>query len=162
MNLRDIGLQVASRRADLGLTQERLARLGNLSRSTIVHLEKGTLKDLGAAKLISLLTLLGLDLSIGGQDQVKKRSALEVASQTASVSYKNKLMSTDLASALVSGKIATADFPYIATLLDEAPLPIIVSAVEEAAIASHTRPKAIWKNIDRWTDEMHSPRPAWH
>ena len=161
MNLLDIGPLVASRRADLGLTQERLAKLGNLSRSTIVHLEKGTLRDLGAAKLFSLLTLLGLDLSVGNHDQGKKRSALEVACQRASVSYKNKLMSTDLASALVSGKIATADFPYIATLLDEAPLPIIVSAVEEAAIASHTRPKAIWKNIDRWTDEMHSPRPAW-
>lgn len=159
MNLRDIGLLVASRRADLGLTQERLAKLGNLSRSTIVHLEKGSLKDLGAAKLFSLLMLLGLDLSVVGQG--KKRSALEVASQTASVSYKNKLKSTDLTSALVSGKISAADYPYIATLLDEAPLPIIVSAVEEAAIASHIRPKTIWKNIDRWTDEMHSPRPAW-
>ena len=159
MNLRDIGLLVASRRANLGLTQERLAKLGNLSRSTIVHLEKGTLKDLGAAKLFSLLTLLGLDLSVGGPG--KKRSALEVACQTASVSYKNTLMSADLASALVSGKIPAADFPYIATLLDEAPLPIIVSAVEEAAIASHIRPKAIWKNIDRWTHEMHSLRPAW-
>ena len=50
MNLREIGLHVANRRPALGLTQERLAKLGNLSRSTILHLENGTLKDLGAAK----------------------------------------------------------------------------------------------------------------
>ena len=159
MNLRKIGLQVANRRADLGLTQDRLAKLGNLSRSTILHLENGTLKDLGAAKLFSLLSLMGLDISILGRQ--KKQDALEVVSQTASVSYKNKLTSADLAKSLSSGKISDANFPYMATLLDEAPLPMIVSAVEAAAKVSKIPPKAIWKNIDRWTDEMHSPRAAW-
>ena len=159
MNLRKIGLQVANRRADLGLTQDRLAKLGNLSRSTILHLENGTLKDLGAAKLFSLLSLMGLDISILGRK--KKQDALEVVSQTASVSYKNKLTSSDLAKSLVSGEISETIFPYMATLLDEAPLPMIVSAVEQAAKASKTPPKIIWKNIDRWTKEMHSPRMAW-
>ncbi len=159
MNLREIGLQVAHRRTDLGLTQERLAKLGNLSRSTILHLENGTLKDLGAAKLFSLLSLLGLDISMQGQQ--KQQNALEAASQTASVSYKNKLTSSDLAKSLASGRISDANFPYMATLLDEAPLPMIVSAVEAAAKVSKIPPKAIWKNINRWTDEMHSPRAAW-
>lgn len=159
MNLRKIGLQVANRRADLGLTQDRLAKLGNLSRSTILHLENGSLKDLGAAKLFSLLSLMGLDISILGRQ--KKQDALEVVSQTASVSYKNKLTSSDLAKSLVSGEISETIFPYMATLLDEAPLPMIVSAVEQAAKASKTPPKIIWKNIDRWTKEMHSPRMAW-
>ena len=159
MNLRKIGLQVANRRADLGLTQDRLAKLGNLSRSTILHLENGTLKDLGAAKLFSLLSLMGLDISILGRQ--KKQDALEVVSQTASVSYKNKLTSSDLAKSLVSGEISETIFPYMATLLDEAPLPMIVSAVEQAAKSSKTSPKMIWKNIDRWTQEMNSPSSAW-
>ena len=159
MNLREIGLQVANRRADLGLTQERLAKLGNLSRSTILHLENGSLKDLGAAKLFSLLSLLGLDISMQGQH--KKQHALEAASQTASVSYKNRLSSSELAKSLVSGRISKSNFPHMATLLDEAPLPLIVSAVEEVAKASNIPPKVIWKNIDRWADEMHSPRAAW-
>ena len=159
MNLRKIGLQVANRRADLGLTQDRLAKLGNLSRSTILHLENGTLKDLGAAKLFSLLSLMGLDISIQGQQ--KKQDALELLGQTASVSYKNKLTSSDLEMSLVSGEISESIYPYMATLLDEAPLPMIVSAVEQAAKASKTPPKIIWKNIDRWTKEMHSPRMAW-
>ena len=159
MNLREIGLQVANRRVALGLTQDRLAKLSNLSRSTILHLENGTLKDLGAAKLFSLLSLLGLDLFMQGQG--KKPSALEMASQTVSVSYKNKLTASQLAKSLVSGKIPEPIFPYIASLLDEAPLPLIVLAVEEAAKASNTPPKSIWKNIDRWAHEMRSPRVAW-
>ena len=159
MNLRKIGLQVANRRADLGLTQDRLAKLGNLSRSTILHLENGTLKDLGAAKLFSLLSLMGLDISIQGQQ--KKQDALELLGQTASVSYKNKLTSSDLEMSLVSGEISESIYPYMATLLDETPLPMIVSAVEQAAKSSKTSPKMIWKNIDRWTQEMNSPRSAW-
>ena len=159
MNLREIGLHVANRRPALGLTQERLAKLGNLSRSTILHLENGTLKDLGAAKLFSLLSLMGLDISIHGQQ--KKQDALELLGQTASVSYKNKLTSSDLEMSLVSGEISESIYPYMATLLDEAPLPMIVSAVEQAAKSSKTSPKMIWKNIDRWTQEMNSPRSAW-
>ena len=159
MNLREIGLQVANRRVVLGLTQERLARLSNLSRSTILHLENGTLKDLGAAKLLALLGLLGIDVSMQGRH--KKQYALEAAGQTASVSYKNKLTAPQLAKSLVSGKIPEPIFPYIASLLDEAPLPLIVLAVEEAAKASNISPKSIWKNIDRWAHEMHSPRVAW-
>ena len=159
MNLREIGLHVANRRPALGLTQERLAKLGNLSRSTILHLENGTLKDLGAAKLFSLLSLMGLDISIQGQQ--KKQEALELLGQTTSVSYKNKLTSSDLEMSLVSGEISESIYPYMATLLDEAPLPMIVSAVEQAAKSSKTSPKMIWKNIDRWTQEMNSPRSAW-
>ena len=49
MNLREIGLKVGQRRTDLGLSQARLAKLCGLSRSTIHHLEKGSLNDLGAA-----------------------------------------------------------------------------------------------------------------
>ena len=159
MNLREIGLLVANRRADLGLTQERLAKLGNLSRSTILHLENGSLNDLGVAKLFTLLGLLGLNVSMQGQHV--KQSALEAASQTASVSYKNKLSSSELAKSLISGKISKSNCPYMATLLDEAPLPLIVSAVEEASKVSNIPPKVIWKNIHRWANEMHSPREAW-
>ena len=159
MNLREIGLKVGQRRADLGLSQDRLAKLCGLSRSTIHHLEKGTLKDLGAAKLLSLLSLLGLDVIT--QEHSKKHHGLDMASKTASVSYKTKLHSSDLSHSLACGKLPESIFPHVATLLDEAPLEIIVSAVEEAAAANHIAPKLIWKNIDRWAHEMHSPRSAW-
>jgi transcriptional regulator with XRE-family HTH domain len=159
MNLREIGLKVGQRRADLGLSQQRLAKLCGLSRSTIHHLEKGSLNDLGAAKLLSLLLLLGLDVIT--QNHSKKHHGLDMASQTASVSYKTKLQSSDLSRSLAYGELPENIYPHMATLLDEAPLEIIVSAVEEAAKMNHVAPKIIWKNIDRWANEMHSPRSAW-
>jgi len=159
MNLREIGLKVGQRRTDLGLSQERLAKLCGLSRSTIHHLEKGSLNDLGAAKLLSLLSLLGLDVIT--QEHTKKHHGLDMASKTASVSYKTKLHSSDLSRSLVSGELPEKIYPYVATLIDEAPLAIIVSAVEEAARENHVAPKLIWKNIDRWAHEMHSPRSVW-
>jgi transcriptional regulator with XRE-family HTH domain len=159
MNLREIGLKVGQRRTDLGLSQDRLAKLCGLSRSTIHHLEKGTLNDLGAAKLLSLLSLLGL--AVITQEHGKKHHGLDMASKTASVSYKTKLQRNDLSSSLVSGELPDKIYPHVATLLDEAPLEIIVSAVEEAAQINHVPPKLIWKNINRWAHEMHSPRLAW-
>ena len=159
MNLREIGLKVGQRRTDLGLSQDRLAKLCGLSRSTIHHLEKGTLNDLGAAKLLALLSLLGLDVIT--QEHSKKHLGLDMASKTASVSYKTKLQSAELSHSLACGELPDAICAHVATLIDEAPLVIIVSAVEEAAIENHIAPKLIWKNIHRWAQEMHSPRSAW-
>ncbi len=75
MNFREIGLKVAVRRIALGLTQDRLAKLCGLSRSTIHHLEAGTLNDLGATKLFSLLSLLGL--SMAAQMHENQHDAIE-------------------------------------------------------------------------------------
>ena len=159
MNLREIGLKVLQRRADLGLSQERLAKLCGLSRSTIHHLEKGSLNDLGAAKLQSLLSLIGLDVIT--QKHNKEYQGLDMASKTASISYKTELQSSDLSHSLAYGELPENIYSHVATLLDEAPLEIIISAVEEAAEINHVAPKVIWKNIDRWANEMQSPRSAW-
>lgn len=159
MNLREIGLKVGLRRADLGLSQDRLAKLCGLSRSTIHHLENGSLNDLGAAKLLSLLSLLGLDVIT--QEHSNKNHGLDMASKTASVSYKTKLQSSQLSHALVCGELSESIYPHVATLLDEAPIEIIVSAVEEVAKLNRIEPKIIWKNIVKWAQEMQSPRPAW-
>ena len=159
MNLREIGVKVGKRRTDLGLTQDRLAKLCGLSRSTIHHLEKGTLNDLGAAKLLALLSLVGLDVIT--QEHSKRHHGLDMASKTASVSYKTQLQSSDLSYSLAYGQLPENIYPHIATLLDEAPLEIIVSAVEEAAAENHVAPKLIWKNINRWAHEMRSPRSVW-
>ena len=159
MTLREIGLKVGQRRGDLGLSQERLAKLCGLSRSTIHHLEKGTLNDLGAAKLMSLLSLLGLDMV--AREREKKQHGLDMASKTASVSYKTKLEKAALSKSLATGNLPENIIPHIATLLDEAPLEIIVSAVEEAANINNISPKVIWRNIIRWAHEINSPRLAW-
>jgi transcriptional regulator with XRE-family HTH domain len=155
MNLADIGHLVQTRREALGLSQARLARLGGLSRATINQLENGSLVDLGAA----LLNLLGMDLA--AQTRAPRAQALALLSQTASVSYKTALIPEALTRALVDGALPAALVPQVATLLDEAPLPLIVASVEEVAARTHTPPKTLWKHLTAWAHELQSPRAAW-
>ena len=159
MNLADIGQLVHGRRKALGLSQARLALMSGLSRATINQLETGSLVDLGAAKLIALLDLVGLNL-----DAATRKGhlhALQSVSQSASVSYKTSLDPSVLAAALVDGELPQSITPHIATLLDEVPLSLIVAAVEEVALSRGTPPKLLWKHVFHWARDLHSPRGVW-
>ncbi len=159
MNLADIGQLVHARRTALGLSQARLATMSGLSRATINQLEMGSLVDLGAAKLIALLELVGLNLDAGARKG--HQGALQSVSQSASVSYKTSLDPAAFAAALVDGALPERLMPHIATLLDEAPLSLIVAAVEEVAASSSTPPKLLWKHMFHWARDLHSPRGVW-
>ncbi len=159
MQLTEIGAAVRERRETLELSQHALARLAGLSRATINQLERGALKDLGVAKLIRLLGLLGLDLD--ARRTATSARALLAASRTASVSYRHALSARSLARALASGEIPPGMTPHLSALLDEAPLPIVVRAVEEAARRERVPPKRIWRNLARWAAALRSPRRVW-
>lgn len=159
MNLADIGQLVHARRRALGLSQARLATMSSLSRATINQLETGSLVDLGAAKLMALLSLVGLTLDAGprrGHDH-----ALQSVSQSASVSYKTVLEPAQLAAALVDGELPEGITPHIATMLDEVPLSLIVAAVEEVASSNSMSPKLLWTHLFHWAKDLHSPRGVW-
>jgi transcriptional regulator with XRE-family HTH domain len=159
MNLAEIGQLVHTRRTALGLSQARLALMSGLSRATINQLETGSLVDLGAAKLIALLDLVGINLDAGARKG--HQGALQSVSQSASVSYKTLLNPAALAAALVDGALPKQLTPHIATLLDEAPMSLIVAAVEEVAVASSMSPKRLWKHLFNWAKDLHSPRGVW-
>ena len=159
MNLADIGQLVHARRLALGLSQARLATMSGLSRATINQLETGSLVDLGAAKLIALLSLVGINLDAGprqGHDD-----ALQSVSQSASVSYKTVLEPAQLVAALVDGALPEGITPHIATMIDEAPLSLIVAAVEEVALGNRMSPKLLWKHLFDWARRLQSPRRVW-
>ena len=158
MNLREVGLLVRERRETLGLSQDRLAKMAGLSRATINQLETGTLVDLGVTKLASLLDLVGLEFEANAR---APKHGLLMASRTASVSYKEQLDAGRLAKALVTGEVPAELLPHVATFLDETPLPLVVSAVEEAAKRGHIPPKRVWQNVLRWASDLHSPRRVW-
>lgn len=159
MNLTSIGQLVQRRRQALGLSQARLAKLSGLSRATINQLETGTIVDLGAAKLMVLLELLGVTLD--ASECPVRDNALVLASQTASVSYRERLKPEALATAMVEGRLPAEITPHVATLLDEAPLPIIVGAVEEVARNTQCPAKTIWKHVLQWAHDLQSPRAVW-
>jgi len=159
MQLAELGTAVKARRAALGLSQQALGRLAGLSRATINQLERGTLRDLGVAKLFRLLGLVGLALDTPRPS--RRGGGLTMASRTASVGYRRALDADALARALASGTIPPGMAPHVATLLDEAPLEIVVRAVEEAARRERVDPRRIWSNLARWAAELRSPRRVW-
>jgi transcriptional regulator with XRE-family HTH domain len=156
----EIGQLVRARRDALGLSRERLARLSGLSRATIARLENGTLANPDASKLGELDDLLGLQLKAIPR-RTTRRHALRMASRMASVSYQTSIGSDHLAQALATGELPTVFIAHVSTFLDEAPLSLIVSAVEEAAQSRGVRPRRIWQHLIRWAQELRSPRPAW-
>jgi transcriptional regulator with XRE-family HTH domain len=159
MNLSEIGMLVRERRLALGLSQDRLAKLAGLSRATVNQLETGTLVDLGVAKLSALMDLVGLQLEASSHGRSGR--GLLMASRTSSVSYKEQLQADQLAKVLASGVVPADLMPHMATFLDEAPLPLVLAAVEEAARRGRVPPKRIWQHLLRWAHEFHSPREAW-
>ena len=65
LTLHDIGLTVQAARKAKGLTQQELAALSGLGRSTLAALETGKISELGIAKIVNLLAILDLELRIG-------------------------------------------------------------------------------------------------
>ena len=118
-----------------------------------------TLKELGVTKLLVLFDLLGLDMKDGEPKQL--RHALEMASQSASVSYKTVMQPKELQTALVSGVVPVSLIAHIATFLDEAPLALLVAAVQEAAQRGRVSMNLIWRHLEQWAIEFQSPRSVW-
>ncbi|MBN3824066.1 helix-turn-helix domain-containing protein [Burkholderia sp. Ac-20384] len=158
MQLYEIGQAVAKRRAELDLTQARLARLAGLSRLTVNQLENGKLKDLGVNKLIPLLGLLGIELMTRPRPA---RRGLHMAVIGANVSHKSELTERLLVDALVFGQIPAGYEAQFAVILVEVPLPVVVRAAEEAAERSGTPLRAIWKNLAEWSKALHLYREVW-
>lgn len=160
MRLSEIGQRIKEQRRALGLTQEQLAKLSELSRTTINQMENGTLVDLGYAKLSHLLAVLGLDLQ--AKPATGLEHALVVAARTASTSYKKPLAPETLAEMLASGDAPDEYRPHLMTLLDETPLPVVIKAIQEAVQRSPaTTPRKVMQHMAKWADELHSYRAVW-
>ena len=144
-----VGAAVRERRELLGLSQTRLAHLSGLSRQTLSGLESGTLHDLGFNRVAQLLNVLGLNSGVPNAEMRNRKKGLWMAAKTASVSYKEEMDTATLSRALVTGQLPKQFIAHVARLLDEAPIPVIVMAVEEAARNEHVQPKAVWRNISK-------------
>ncbi len=160
MNLQQLGTIVRERRVELGLNQTQIAAMSELSRTTVNLLENGSINDIGFAKIANLLSVLGIELQMSNIGQ-KKCNSLLMASRSSSVSYLETISAEELSNALTTGVVPHNKIPHIATLVDELPVALIVSAVEEAANDSDVAPKKIWGHINRWAMDFQSPRSIW-
>lgn len=64
-------------------------------------------------------------------------------------SYASELGPDTLRHALASGDAPPTFVAHLAHLLGEAPLPVIVMAVEEAAMREHVPPRTVWRNVGK-------------
>ena len=160
MNLIDIGHSVRVRRAELGLSQAQLAHLSGLSRQTLVGLENGSLSDLGVNRVSQVMAVLGLDSPQPDTLARRKTRGLWMAAKTASVSYARDLDPEALVQVLASGEVPPSFAPHLTHLLDEAPVPIVVMAVEEAASRAHLPPRQVWRNVAKLAESLSVHRRA--
>ncbi|MFT3816858.1 MAG: helix-turn-helix domain-containing protein [Rubrivivax sp.] len=154
MNLIDIGHAVRVRRTELGLSQAQLAQLSGLSRQTLVDLENGSLSDLGVNRVGQVMAVLGLDTPVPDTFARRKKRGLWMAAKNASVSYSQELAPEALGQALASGDVPPPFAPHLTHLLDEAPVPMVVMAVEEAASRAHLSPRQVWRNVAKLAESL--------
>jgi transcriptional regulator with XRE-family HTH domain len=160
-----IGPSVLKRRQALGLTQTALAQLAGLSRATVNALERGSLVDLSVGRLGRLLQIVGLRLQWQPQHragQQPHKRALAAAAQIASVSYASQMPAAALATALATGQIPDAFAAHLASFVDEAPLPVVVAAVEAAALLAKLPAAKLWTHVGEWARAQQSPRKEWY
>ena len=147
VDLFNLGTIIRERREALGLTQSRLAQLSGLSRQTLVGLEAGALSDLGFNRVAKVLAVLGLDLDPPSHAARSRKRGLWMAAKNASVSYVQEVPPDTLGRALVGVGVPKGYAAHLTHLLDEAPVPLLVMAVEEAAAKEGVAARAVWRNV---------------
>jgi transcriptional regulator with XRE-family HTH domain len=140
VDLSNLGTTIRERREALGLTQSRLAQLSGLSRQTLGGLEAGALSDLGFNRVAQVLAVLGLDLDPPSQAARARKRGLWMAAKNASVSFIQEVP-PDTLGHMVSGSVPKGYAAHLTHLLDEAPVPLVVMAVKEAAATEGVAPR---------------------
>jgi len=62
MNMIEIGATLRSARQARGLTQDELARLAGIGRTSLSQLENGSIGEIGIRKILRVCAVLGLEL----------------------------------------------------------------------------------------------------
>lgn len=153
----------------MGLTQEALARVSGLSRSTINAVERQSIGNLSIAKAEELLESIGLSMSVtsastrpsANASAPASRSALERAAATASVSYAAALTAKQLESALLTGKAPEPIWPHLRALLDEAPVSLLAKVVEEIHAEKDVERAHVWNQMRLLAHELKCFRMLW-
>lgn len=80
---------------------------------------------------------------------LKPRRWLWMAAQTCSVSYRETLTPEGLLAVLTTGALPPEDVATFLHFLEEAPLSMVVMAIEQAAGQSGAPIAQLWRNVDR-------------
>lgn len=165
--LTELSAAVRARRSDMGLTQGTLAKRSGLSRATVNQVENGTIQDLSINRAAKLLAALGLSMTISpprlnrGGPAIQKRDALEIAALTASVSYRSTMTADQLRDALATGVVTGNFVPHVNALLEEAPISLLASVVEQLHLECGLERPQVWRQMREMARHLKSNRELW-
>ena len=161
--LNELSTLVKRRRAEMGLTQERLAELAGLSRLTVNQLETGKLANLSLTNAEQLANVLGLGLGVTGAQRLRDGTsdALETAARTASVSYGEPIPAQTLRAAFLKGIVPPDYIAQLRTLLDEAPVGVLSAVATQLEREDGVRARATWQRMRQLASVLGCTRPIW-
>ena len=165
--IQELGSSVRTRRSDMGLTQTTLAKLSGLSRATVNQVENGTINDLSLTRASKLLGVLGLSMTVTtprprhSKSRGAKSSALDLAARTAGVSYRVAMNADQLRDSLSTGAVPPEFMPHVHTLLEEAPVSLLATVVEELHEELGVDRPQVWKRMRTLAHQFKSTRELW-
>ncbi|HEX7891694.1 MAG TPA: helix-turn-helix transcriptional regulator [Ramlibacter sp.] len=159
--LRELGSAVRERRQEMGLTQQQLAGLVELSRATVTDLENGKLKNLSSTRIERVANALGFAVGLVGTRRAKSRSALDAAARLASVPYTSELPPGVLLESLREGIVPPGYIPHLRTLLQEAPVAVLADLAEELHQLHDVPRPDTWKRMRILAAVLKCDRRLW-
>jgi transcriptional regulator with XRE-family HTH domain len=122
-----------------GLTQQGLATRAGLSRATVNQIERGTLREIGVARLSQLLGVLDLELNVARREPKGRPGFLQSVCISASTSFRHRLTVSELRRALLTGRTPARKEPHFRVILEEVPPGLLAGAIEEASNGGDVR-----------------------
>lgn len=159
--LKELGTAARQRRQDMGLSQQQLADLVELSRATVNKLETGKLKDLSSNRIERLANELGFAVGLVGTRRPNGKSALETAARIASVPYTSELPASVLFDSIKEGVVPPGYIPHLRTLLQEAPVAILADIADELQQRLDVPKPDSWKRMRMLAGVLKCNRRLW-
>lgn len=160
MKVAAVGSVVRAYRKASGISQKDLAAMVGTSRATLNYLESGRDIEIGAAKLLALLDLLGIPFAMPpGVDREHDDEVLERAAKAAG--GKGKLQRKVVVEALATGRVPAGSEAPLKVLMEETSEPDILAIVRAVAAGSGQAPKAVWRNGRTVAKAVGTDRRVW-
>jgi len=143
-----VGAVIRAYRKAAGLSQQELADFVGISRATLSYLESDRDIEVGAAKLLSLLDLLGIPIALpAGVDRKHDEHTVDHALRGIGTKAKAKTTRRALDEALATGRVPAGGDGPVRVALDRLG-PTECTALVRCVVASSGQPaKAVWRNL---------------
>ncbi len=150
----------------MGLSQQKLAALSGLSRTTVNRLEQGSIADLSIQRTSRLLDVLGIHLQVadGGvrrQRPAATMTALERAALSAGISFKRRIGAAPLRRVLSGEEVRETWIAHVRAFLEDAPVSLLADVAAQLEREDGLARTTTWARMRQLATWMGSTRDIW-